>query len=142
VKPKRPDCRSCGLCCMSLHDQEAYCDVEPEDLERLPRAWVRKNVMFSSGFDMLCSAIDGGRAPYGAIRTAWKQQRRGPLKGITACVCVALRGSMMQRVGCSIYSKRPRACREALNPGDKECLEARRMLTEATLREMAAEEEG
>jgi Fe-S-cluster containining protein len=131
--PKRPDCRTCGVCCMALHDQLAFCDVDERDLKRLDPKWVRKNVMFPSRFDTLVNAIDGGRLPLGAIRTEWKKQRGGPFKGVEACVCVALRGSLMHGAKCSIYPRRPKACREAVKPGDEACLQVRKLFTEARL---------
>lgn len=118
---------------MSLLDQPAFCDVDENDLKRLDPKWVRKNVMFPSGFDALCNAIDGGQLPWGAIRTEWKKQRSGPAKGAEACVCVALRGSLMHRVKCSIYQKRPRACRVAVKPSDKACQQIRKLFEEANL---------
>jgi len=118
---------------MVLHDQPAFCDVDERDLKRLGETWVRRNVMFPSTFDSLVNAIDGGRLPLGAIRTAWKKQRSGALKGVEACVCVALRGSLMYKVRCSVYAKRPKACREAVKPGDEACLQVREMFEEAHL---------
>lgn len=40
-------------------------------------------------------------------------------------VCAALRGNVGRRVSCSIYERRPEACRGFL-PGSRDCLDARR----------------
>lgn len=127
---KRPNCLTCGVCCVALHDQPVFCDVEEKDVRRLKPQWVRKNVLFPSRFDALCNAIDGGPLPWGAIKTEWKKQRSGPFKEAEACACVALHGSLMHGVKCSVYSKRPRACREAVKPGDETCLQVRKLFAE------------
>ena len=79
----------------------------------------------------LAHAIDGNRIPDGAIKTVWTKQKTGPLKGIEICACAALRGSVMQRVSCSVYEDRPRVCRVAVVPGDKACRQAREMFQQA-----------
>lgn len=129
-----PDCLECGACCVSLQDQDVFCDVEVEDLDRLKPAWVKKNVLFTSVFDAALAVIDGANMPHGAIRTKWAKQRTGPLAGREACTCVALRGSVMSRVSCSIYENRPRTCKVAVVPGDRTCLELRRMIMDAVKR--------
>ena len=118
-------CRSCGLCCVSLTESDVYCDVTVEDMKRLSKGFVRKNVVPTSAFDRLAHAIDGNRIPDGVIKTHWNEQKAGPLKGVEVCACVALRGSVMHRVSCAIYENRPRACRVAVVPGDKACREVR-----------------
>ena len=123
----QPNCRTCGVCCVALVDQEAFCDVEETDMKRLTYSWARRNVLGFSAFDRLASSIDRHSLPLGAIRTEWREMRRGPLKGVEACACVALRGSLLQQVSCSIYPRRPRACRAALQPGQRQCLQLRRM---------------
>jgi len=130
-KPEKPDCLSCGACCVSLQDQDVYCDVSEEDLKRLGKAWVRKNVLLSRPFDMIAGLIDGNLASHGAIKTKWTKQRSGPLKGFELCSCVALKGSVMDTVKCSVYEKRPDTCRSAVVPGDRTCLDARRLFKDA-----------
>jgi hypothetical protein len=120
-------CRSCGVCCVSLDEADCYCDVTVDDMERLGDAFVRRHVMLARPFDLLASAIDGGRFPPGVIKTAWKAQKTGPLKGCSACVCVALRGSLMHQTSCAVYAKRPEVCRKAVKPGDVTCRRVRRM---------------
>jgi len=121
-----PDCRSCGLCCVAMYDQESFCDVESEDLERLGVRWVRRNVLFSSLLDRMCSRIDGAQWPLGAIMTRSRVVKAGPMKGCTVCICVALRGSVGNRVSCRVYDKRPKVCHEAVVPGDRTCRSLRR----------------
>lgn len=116
-------CRSCGICCVCLHDQEVYCDVDEEDIARLSRSFVRKNVIH---------LMVGG-----VIRTRWRRMKAGPFRGCEANVCVALRGSLMSHVCCSIYERRPRACRIAVQPGEKSCREARKFFQRAMEKERA-----
>ena len=134
-------CRTCGVCCVSLHDQESFADVDDTDLERLDPRWVWKNVIRGP-----VSVRVNGRSPdyawirslvYGdglepAIRTEWRRQACGPFRGVEVCACVALRGSILSRVSCTIYGRRPKVCRTAVKPGDRTCREARRMYLEAT----------
>lgn len=103
------DCRGCGACCVSLTDSDVYADVTPKDEERLGKKFVRLNV------------VDG------AIKTRWLRQRSGPFKGVEACSCVALRGSLFHKVYCAVYANRPTVCRKAVNPGDRTCRQARRL---------------
>ena len=128
MKQNPPDCRTCGLCCVAPHDQDSFCDLDEEDEERIGESWVRRNVMRYSTFErFLAAANTGQRLPPGAIRTRWKPVKAGPLKGHRACACVALRGSILRRVSCSIYGRRPKVCREAIAPGDHTCLDLRRV---------------
>jgi len=102
-----PPCRNCGLCCISLYDQEVFCDIHAEDLPRLSPAFIRHHVVQD--------------ATGAAIKTAWRQQQVGPLKGYKVCACVALRGSVFHRVSCRIYTHRPQTCHEAVRRGDGTC---------------------
>ena len=123
---KALDCRACGVCCVCPQDQGYYCDVTPEDIERLSKKFVTENVAFTSPFDMMAMIIDGHRVMGGAIRTTWRTMRQGPFKGYEMNTCVALQGSVMHKVSCSIYKNRPDVCRIALKPGDKSCLDVRK----------------
>ena len=110
------DCTSCGLCCISLNDQDAFCDVTTKDEALLGKKFVRLHVLRPSLFDRLTS-----EAPHGVIKTKWRKTTKGPLRGISLCGCVALVGDAMHRTKCSVYKRRPRVCREAVKPGDKTC---------------------
>jgi len=101
--------------------------VEPEDIRRLNQRWVSKNVLFSRPIDFLSALIDGGEPVFGAIRTQARKVKRGPLKGYSICGCVALRGSPLGQVSCTIYTRRPSVCKDALSPGDRECLSLREL---------------
>lgn len=126
-------CRSCGLCCVSPQDQDVYCDVDSEDIERLGRRWSRLHVELTGCFDWLAHALSGDRLPFGAIRTETREVRTGPLRGYRVCACVALKGSVMHRVGCTVYERRPQVCREAVHPGDRFCRQIRyRILEQAS----------
>jgi len=128
--PKRPDCLTCGLCCSPHQDQEVFCDVDDVDLRRLDIGWVRRNVLATSMFDLMCSRIDGRPFPAAAIKTRWKKITVGPLQDSEICVCAALTGNPMHRVSCTIYSHRPRACRESVKPGDRSCHQIRKFYQE------------
>jgi Fe-S-cluster containining protein len=125
-------CRSCGACCWSMHDQPRYCDVTAEDLERLPKKFVRLHVIGTHALNRLAARLDGDPLPDAAIATTWVKQKHGPFQGVDALVCAALRGSLMHDVSCSVYERRPRACREAVQPGDRACLAIRRMFRAAS----------
>ena len=128
-------CLECGVCCVSLHDQPAYCDVTKEDEARLGKRFVRLHVIHASYVDRLAHAIDGNRITEGAIATKWRMQKSGPMKGAELCACVALRGVVLKKVACSVYTNRPRACRVAVKPGDRSCRWLRRRIREAIERE-------
>jgi Fe-S-cluster containining protein len=123
---KIPDCRTCGACCVCPEDQGVYCDLEPGDVNRLSESFVKKNVLFCSPFDSLAMMIDGRKVMGGAIRTRWRTMRSGPFKSYEINTCVALRGSVMHKVSCSIYKNRPRVCHIAVKPGDRACKDVRR----------------
>lgn len=118
-------CRSCGACCVAPSSQPEYCDVTAEDMRRLGKRFVRLHVIGPSPFDRLATALSGCSTS-AAIRTEWREQTTGPLKGWELNTCVALRGSVMNRVGCRVYDKRPRVCERAVKPGDNVCREIRR----------------
>ena len=115
-KPK-PDCRTCGLCCVSLIDQEVLCNLELEDVERLGPALRRKHVkyIFVKGFQP-------------ALATKWTKNRCGPLKGAETCNCALLGGSVLHAVYCRIYSIRPQVCHKAMRPGEQACHQLRRLV--------------
>lgn len=108
-------CRSCGACCTLQHDQDVYVDMTSKDVAKLSKKFVRLHVVY----DFL------SRDRF-FIRAKWKTQKTGPLKDFSFCRCVALRGSVMHKVSCSIYKNRPEACRDAVRPGDRACREIRR----------------
>jgi Fe-S-cluster containining protein len=120
------DCRKCGLCCVAPYEQDSFCDVTEKDQKRLGRRFVRLHVIQFNSWDRLLSVFDGKRMPPGAIRTKERLVRAGPLQGATAYACAMLRGTLMQRVSCSIYEKRPEVCRKAVKPGDRICRAIRR----------------
>lgn len=132
----KPDCTTCGACCISPIDQETFCDVTIADEKRLGAQLVKRYVLCSSMFDLLCAAIDWRPMSQGAIKTVWTEEKHGPFKSYQFCRCVFLQGTIMKKVKCRIYEKRPRACRIAMKPGDYACKQLRRAFEEriATLR--------
>ena len=121
------DCRTCGACCISYHDQDAFCNVTINDVKRMGKR-AQKHVIGFDPFDMLCAGISGRGLPYAAIETEWRTMKAGPFKGIDICCCVFLRGSVLNRSSCRIYNERPHVCRMAVKPGTKQCKEIRRLL--------------
>ena len=128
-KPEKPDCRACGVCCVSPYAQDMYCDVNEKDIKRMPVS-ARKRVQHLTTFENLTSVIRHGRSGYEALETKTIKVKAGSLKDIEATVCTFLRGSVMHRVSCSIYSCRPEICRTAMMPGDRICLASRADLVE------------
>lgn len=108
---KRPDCLTCGLCCCAPSGQDAFCDVTEEDVKKLDKKFKLK-VWRPSTFDLLASALDGGEAPFGALKT----KQVGDFT-----VCVALAGKVGKKVKCTTYATRPKTCHEAVVPGDHTC---------------------
>ena len=119
------DCQKCGLCCVPPYGQDRFADVTEQDEARLGRKYVRLNVIHTSPFDVLVGAMGSRIVPQGALKTKTQHQYSGPLKGMTFATCVALKGSLMEKVSCSIYEKRPSVCRTAVVPGDHTCLAIR-----------------
>jgi Fe-S-cluster containining protein len=120
-------CRSCGACCVSLNKQDAFCDITSTDEERLGKRFVRLNVLRPSPIDYFARMFDGAPNPEGVIKTKWLEVKTGPLKGVSVCACIALRGSVMSKASCSVYEKRPKVCRTAVKPGDQSCRDIREM---------------
>lgn len=119
-------CRQCGLCCVAPHDQDVFADVTERDVKRLNRRWAARNVVSTNLFNQALAMIDGYRLPYAAIRTRWNYQCCGPLKGTEACMCAALKGSLLHRTSCTIYERRPQICRTAVKPGGRACRQIRK----------------
>jgi Fe-S-cluster containining protein len=126
----QPECMSCGLCCLAPTRQDQFCDLSESDIDALPAGWVKKNVDFSSVFDFVLGAIDGRTMPIAAIKTKLLKIKAGPLKGNVVQPCIALKGDPMYKVKCSIYERRPATCRTSVVPGDRTCLELRRVYGE------------
>jgi Fe-S-cluster containining protein len=127
----KPDCTKCGLCCLSLHDQQGFCDISEKDAKRLGKKFVRLHVLQSSTFDQMAALLDGHSVPWGVIKTTYKLIAKGPFKGVTVCACDQLRGDPSHKVRCAIYAKRPETCRTAMVPGEKACRDLRRMYKKA-----------
>jgi|PlaIllAssembly_1097288.scaffolds.fasta_scaffold00167_4 Fe-S-cluster containining protein len=120
------DCRACGACCVCPQDQIEYCDLIETDLELLSDGFIKKNVRFTTPFQGLLDTLNHRREVTATISTKWVMIRTGPLKDYEMNYCAALRGSVMNRVRCSIYANRPVVCRSAVEPGDRNCKEIRR----------------
>lgn len=126
----KPNCQTCGVCCVAPHTQDRFADVSDDDLKRLGRRLIRLHVVATAPIDLLTAAIDGRLRPSAAMTTTMVREKRGPLKSWEACRCSALKGDLMQKVRCAIYEKRPDVCRTAVRPGDRTCRELRRVFKE------------
>lgn len=110
------DCQTCGACCCSITPElEWFVDTTWTDERKLGRPFVRLNVIRPTQPGMTATGI---RVPHGAIKTKTLGDRT---------VCVALEGDVGEQVKCSVYAKRPRACRSACEPGDAVCLGLRKL---------------
>jgi Fe-S-cluster containining protein len=127
------DCTKCGACCWCHADnQDYFCNLTEAEMARLPQQFVKH---LTRGVDVL----DGEYMPPGALKTKWKRMKSGPFKDKVLNVCVMLDGSLLSRVKCRIYNIRPKACRNAANPGDEGCLRARSMLLDLLASDMMSD---
>ena len=124
-------CLSCGGCCVAPSPMsKIFCDVSEEDEKRLGKKFVRLHVLHVSPFDMLVAMVDGRTVPNGGIKTKLARQSSGPLRGSELRTCAMLDGSVMNRVRCRIYDKRPSVCHTAVVPGDQACRAIRKAFRE------------
>ena len=134
-KTRKPDCRTCGICCVAPTTQHGFADLQPPDERRLGVRLCNKHVIRASTFDLVAAALDGRTTPSGVIRTQLLVVKQGPLAGTEVCACHALQGDPMHSVSCHIYNRRPDTCRNSVSPGDKTC----RILRGAIRKYMAKE---
>lgn len=95
------DCQLCGACCAAPWDKPYYVGLTAAE-ER--------------GFQ---------RRGLGSYVSADAHSLRTKRASASALVCACLKGNPGGKVGCMVYSVRPRACR-IFEPGSEDCLEARR----------------
>lgn len=139
---EKPDCRKCGACCVSPYDEGTFCDITKEDLKRLT-ARDRKHLRSDSHtpFEELERLLlYPGNEVLAGTETRCMRQRSGPLKDVEVCGCYFLSGSVMHKVRCRIYDRRPSICRSSIEPGDPLCLEIRRNM-DVAIRDLKEEEE-
>lgn len=115
-----PVCTECGLCCVLYHDQDVFCDVDAADIAQIPKRY-KRHVRYMEPHEKLQLILEGYRNSEAALRTKTMRVRSGLLKGYDVCACVMLRGMPFKKVSCIIYPNRPKACRDAIKPGDKAC---------------------
>lgn len=100
------DCQACGACCCNSRENKAekyidYVEVKPRDaLSRRPDLVAR-----------LCVLNDKSETH---LKLIGREQR-----------CIALEGTIGERVGCTIYDVRPKPCR-TVEAGSDECHARRR----------------
>jgi len=127
LKPRAepvPDCLRCGLCCVAPYEQDVFCNVTEQDIERMPKA-LRDEVVAPRIVDLFASMLDGNQLDM-ALPTKTITIEHGLLKGSEATVCICLTGDPLHRVSCSIYEQRPRICHTAVQPGTRLCQQIRR----------------
>lgn len=105
------DCLSCGACCASA-DGGTCCPVTAADRSRL--GWLHARRLMDKRTDKA--------GLVGSLRIEWRPHPPGPL-----CQCVALEGRINERVRCTIYRRRPQACRD-LQPDTEDCRQFRRRI--------------
>lgn len=112
----KPDCRSCGACCVGIHsdDDGGWADCEARDLRRMS-ANVRKQ--------LVVIPQDGWSFTDKLYATPTTVTPLGK-------VCNFLRGTPGRKVSCRIYDQRPDVCRQ-FEPGSQGCLESRQSLQDA-----------
>ena len=90
------DCQSCGACCQIRHRKfgEYLVGLTAKDEDRLTASQAMRFV---------------GDDPHGPVM---KIRRNGN--------CVALQGTVGEKVSCEIYGKRPETCSD-FNPGNDRC---------------------
>ena len=123
-------CLSCGACCVAHSSSKIFCDVSEEDEKRLGKKFVRLHILHFHPLDMLAAMIDDKPIPNGGIKTQWTKQHSGPFRGQELRTCAMLDGSVMNRVRCRIYDKRPSVCHTAVVPGDPVCRAIRKAFQE------------
>ncbi len=101
------DCQQCGACCSKpgFVEGPSYAYLTRDEAKRMKR--LRLSVLNEDG-------------------TSYLGTRAGP-DGKGPDVCVAFQGEVGGDCGCSVYSDRPRVCRE-FQVGSPGCLGARKRL--------------
>ena len=120
MRSKKLDCTKCGLCCISLLDQTSFCDVEPEDVKKLTTS-EKKHIEIFYMFHTTSKTHEG------AIKTKWRKVTKGPFKTHEVCTCYFLQGSPLHETKCKIYERRPETCKNSMNPGEKACIQLRKL---------------
>lgn len=113
----KPDCTKCGICCVSVHEQECVCALTHEDLLKFPPRFIAKNVIEFSLLDQLAY-----NTPPAALRTKFSQTNKGFFAGFEFLVCCQLDGQVGHKVRCRIYKTRPAICRKVIKSGDLVCI--------------------
>jgi Fe-S-cluster containining protein len=98
------DCQRCGACCCNTLENVAirfdgYVEIDDASSRLLTDRSLRKKLVMTDA-------------------------RGVPHMRLLDDRCAALRGRVGDRVRCTVYAHRPRACRR-VQPGDPDCLRAR-----------------
>lgn len=100
------DCMKCGACCVSAYEDESYVHLTSNDVCQLSEVDIENYVI----------GVEDGPLGKFAMATTISEG---------SCRCSALSGSVGVRVSCSIYERRPAACRK-FTAGSTLCDIARR----------------
>ena len=63
----KPDCRTCGVCCVAYGEQDVYCDVDEKDLKRLSPGFVRKHIVNRYTADKIVILDTGADLIFGTL---------------------------------------------------------------------------
>lgn len=126
AKPRIPDCRTCGACCVAPYEQDRFCDLTAADIKQLPKS-AKSFVVYDSPLENFFFSLAAVGA-YGSLATKTATIARGPLQGIEATTCACLDGNVLDGVSCCVYPDRPAICRTSIQPGDRNCRAIRQQL--------------
>ncbi|MFN7726459.1 MAG: YkgJ family cysteine cluster protein [Rubrivivax sp.] len=91
------DCQHCGACCAQFRVSFYWAEADDAPGGTVPVALTQ---------------------PVGPLHRCMQGTAQRPVR------CVALQGTVGERVACSIYAQRASTCR-SVQPGDEQCLKAR-----------------
>ena len=92
----RKNCLTCGLCCIPMNSQDAFCNVDEKDLKRL-KGRVQGRVVYPTLFQQALGMIDGHSTDM-ALKTRTMMQTKGLYVGYRICRCKIGRASCRERV--------------------------------------------
>lgn len=115
-----------------MREQDSYCNMTQEEVDSFSRQFVTRNVLFPNLLDAMF-----GEPP--SLKTKCLVSKRGPLAGVSAVTCCMLDGSLMHRVKCRVYDRRPSVCRRVIQPGDKHCREIRKLFQDFIKKEVGVD---
>lgn len=116
LKKEISNCRTCGACCVAPYEATEFVDLLPKDFEQLSKGYQRR-VNEQGAF----GALDLVSVCLPVVVTVDETR------------CLALRGTVMGRVCCAIYERRPYVCR-IFKPDSRDCFAVRRSMENNVVR--------